>query len=80
MRALLVEDNPVLADGVGRSFAAAGLTLEHAGDLSDARAFLRDFDVDIVLLDLTLPETGAGEPTLRASFTARPFVGIGKRF
>ncbi|MGB1146383.1 MAG: response regulator [Alphaproteobacteria bacterium] len=56
MRALLVEDNPVLADGVGRSFAAAGLTLEHAGDLSDARAFLRDFDVDIVLLDLTLPD------------------------
>ena len=25
-------------------------------------------------------ETGAGAPALRASFTARPFVGIGKRF
>ena len=56
MRALLVEDNPVLADGVARSFSAAGLALEHAGNLSDARAFLADFDVDIVLLDLTLPD------------------------
>jgi DNA-binding response OmpR family regulator len=56
MRALLVEDNPVLADGVARSFTAAGLALEHAKCLSDARAFLADFDVDIVLLDLTLPD------------------------
>lgn len=51
-----MEDNPVLADGVARAFAKAGLTLEHASDLADARAFLRDFTVDIVLLDLTLPD------------------------
>jgi len=56
MRALLVEDNPVLADGVSRAFALAGLTLEHAEDLASARDFLRDFTVDIVLLDLTLPD------------------------
>ena len=56
MRALLVEDNPVLADGVSRAFALAGLTLEHAGDLAAAREFLRDFTVDIVLLDLSLPD------------------------
>ena len=56
MRALLVEDNPVLADGVSRAFALAGLTLDHASDLSSARAFLREFRVDIVLLDLTLPD------------------------
>lgn len=56
MRALLVEDNPVLAGGVARAFAKAGLALEHAGDLADARAFLRDFTVDIILLDLTLPD------------------------
>ena len=56
MRALLVEDNPVLADGVSRAFALAGLTLDHASDLSSARAFLREFTVDIVLLDLTLPD------------------------
>lgn len=53
---MLVEDNPVLADGVSRAFALAGLTLEHAGDLAAAREFLRDFTVDIVLLDLTLPD------------------------
>lgn len=56
MRALLVEDNPVLADGVSRAFALAGLTLDHASDLSSARLFLRDYTVDIVLLDLTLPD------------------------
>lgn len=52
----MVEDNPVLADGVSRAFALAGLTLDHASDLSSARLFLRDYAVDIVLLDLTLPD------------------------
>ena len=52
----MVEDNPVLADGVSRAFALAGLTLDHASDLSSARLFLRDYTVDIVLLDLTLPD------------------------
>ena len=56
MRALLVEDNPVLADGVALAFSKAGLNLEHAGTLEGARAFLSAFSVDIVLLDLTLPD------------------------
>lgn len=56
MRALLVEDNPVLADGVALAFSKAGLNLEHAGTLEGARAFLSTFSVDIVLLDLTLPD------------------------
>ena len=56
MRALLVEDNPVLADGVALAFSNAGLNLEHAGTLEGARAFLSAFSVDIVLLDLTLPD------------------------
>ena len=56
MRALLVEDNPVLADGVALAFSKAGLNLEHAGTLEGARAFLSSFSVDIVLLDLSLPD------------------------
>ena len=56
MRALLVEDNPVLADGVALAFSKAGLNLEHAWTLEGARAFLSAFSVDIVLLDLTLPD------------------------
>ncbi len=56
MRALLVEDNPILADGVALAFAKAGLSLEHTGTLEGARAFLSAFSVDIVLLDLTLPD------------------------
>ena len=56
MRALLVEDNPVLADGVALAFSKAGLNLENAGTLEGARAFLSAFSVDIVLLDLTLPD------------------------
>ena len=56
MRALLVEDNPVLADGVALAFSKAGLNLEHAGTLEGARAFLSAFSVDIVLLDLSLPD------------------------
>ena len=53
---MLVEDNPVLADGVALAFSKAGLNLEHAGTLEGARAFLSAFSVDIVLLDLTLPD------------------------
>ncbi|MBL6773007.1 MAG: response regulator transcription factor [Alphaproteobacteria bacterium] len=53
---MLVEDNPVLADGVALAFSKAGLNLEHAGTLEGARAFLSTFSVDIVLLDLTLPD------------------------
>ena len=73
MRALLVEDNPVLADGVALAFSKAGLNLEHAGTLEGARAFLSAFSVDIVLLDLTLPDgdglTWLGEMRARQDST-----------
>ena len=56
MRALLVEDNPVLADGVALAFSKAGLNLEHAGTLEGARAVRREFSVARVRPDLTLPD------------------------
>ncbi len=55
MRALLVEDDHRIAEGVSRALSAAGFVVEHADDGEDAwfRGDTEDFDV--VVLDLGLP-------------------------
>lgn len=56
MRALLVEDDPDIADDVARALADAGCVVERAGD-GEAAWFLGDTeDFAVVVLDLGLPK------------------------
>ena len=55
MRVLLVEDDPLLADGLMRSLKQADYTADWTADGEDAEAILRVHEFDLVILDLTLP-------------------------
>ena len=64
MRILLVEDDAVLGDIVQRSLSEAGHRVDHVGTLEAARYLWRIQPVDVVLLDLSLPD-GNGLQALR---------------
>jgi DNA-binding response OmpR family regulator len=55
MRMLIVEDDPLLADGLSRSLAALGFVVDLARDGSTADHLLVSQDYDLVILDLGLP-------------------------
>ena len=55
MRVLLIEDDAILADGLMRSLKQAEYAVDWSSDGGEARAILRTYDYDLVILDLTLP-------------------------
>jgi two-component system OmpR family response regulator len=55
MRVLLIEDDTILADGLMRALKQADYAVDWSSDGSEARAILRTYDFDLVILDLTLP-------------------------
>src|ERR1700674_5032743 len=55
MRILIVEDDPVLADGLARSLRQPGYAVDHAADGALADHMLINQDYDVVILDLGLP-------------------------
>ncbi len=55
MRILLIEDDDILADGLLRSLKQADYAVDWSSDGGEARAILRTYDYDLVILDLTLP-------------------------
>lgn len=55
MRVLLIEDDAILADGLMRSLKQADYAVDWSSDGGEARAILRTYDYDLVILDLTLP-------------------------
>jgi DNA-binding response OmpR family regulator len=55
MRVLLVEDDPVLADGISRILTGHDMAVDFAHSGTDADAILQQDDVDIVVLDIGLP-------------------------
>ncbi|WP_132029958.1 response regulator transcription factor [Aquabacter spiritensis] len=59
MRILLVEDDPVLADGVRAGLTLAGLTVDAVSTCADAQAALASATFDALVLDLMLPD-GSG--------------------
>src|SRR4051794_26508164 len=62
LRVLMVEDNLGDADLVREALGgAAGVKIEHAEDLAQARAQLSTAPVDVVLLDLSLPDAAGLE-------------------
>ncbi|MDQ0512998.1 DNA-binding response OmpR family regulator [Angulomicrobium amanitiforme] len=76
MRILLVEDDPVLADGVRAGLVLAGLTVDAVTTCADAHAALGICRFDAVVLDLMLPD-GSGLDVLarlRARQDATPVL------
>lgn len=55
MRVLIVEDDPLLGDGLARGLAASGFAVDWFQDGGQADAALATTDYDAVLLDLGLP-------------------------
>ncbi len=64
MRLLIVEDDPVLADGLGAGLRLAGATVDVLGSCADARAALEVAQFDAVVLDVMLPD-GSGLDLLK---------------
>lgn len=56
MRLLIVEDDPLIADGLLRAMRAAGHAVDHASDGVTADDALRQYPYDLVVLDLGLPK------------------------
>lgn len=76
MRILVIEDDPVLSDGLKVGLGLAGWTVDHVSRLDDARAAIAATSFDMVVLDLMLPD-GSGLDLLaemRARHDATPVL------
>ncbi|MBI1397772.1 MAG: response regulator [Betaproteobacteria bacterium] len=56
MRLLIVEDDPLIADGVIRAMRTAGHAVDHTTNGEAADQALRQYPYDLVVLDLGLPK------------------------
>lgn len=61
MRILIVEDDPLLADGLGRAFQQSGYLVETAMDGLQADRWLEAEEFDLTILDLGLPGLDGSE-------------------
>src|SRR5262249_22288585 len=59
MRILVVEDDPILLDGLRVGFSLAGMTVDTVTTCADACAALATSAFDAIVLDLMLPD-GSG--------------------
>ena len=64
-RILIVEDSPLVTDAFSVLFTEAGYDVAVAGTVADAIARAGDKPVDVMLLDLTLPD-GDGVEVMEA--------------
>ncbi len=64
MRILVVEDDPILADGLVVGLGLAGMTVDRVESCADAHAALATSAFDAMVLDLMLPD-GSGLDVLR---------------
>ncbi|MBN8441343.1 MAG: response regulator transcription factor [Thauera sp.] len=55
MRILLAEDDPVIADGIGRALRKGGYAVDHVADGAEADTALASQPYDLLILDLGLP-------------------------
>jgi two-component system, OmpR family, response regulator len=65
VRLLLVEDDPLLADGLARSLGQSGFVVDHAADGASADHMLLNQAYDLIILDLGLPGALDGMSVLR---------------
>lgn len=66
---LIVEDEAILARNLAKLFARHGWDVHHAGVIGEAKRILAETSVDVVLLDLRLPD-GSGLDLLDALLIA----------
>ncbi|MGB0967264.1 MAG: response regulator transcription factor [Halocynthiibacter sp.] len=81
MKFLLIEDNTELANAIVMRLQLDGHVIDHAGKISDARAFTHTSDYDLILLDVMLPD-GDGRGFLkwhRAGKTNTPVIVLTAR-
>lgn len=76
MRILLVEDDAMLGDALGRSLAQEGFTVDRVTTAEDAGLSLGTVDYTLILLDLGLPDKGGLEflAELRAAGNPVPVI------
>lgn len=76
MRILLAEDDPVIADGIGRALRKGGYAVDHVADGAEADAALVAQSYDLLILDLGLPRLPGIEvlKRLRARKSAVPVL------
>lgn len=55
MRILIVEDDPLLADGVAQLLRGAGYTADYVGSAEQAESALAAEKFDLLVLDIGLP-------------------------
>ena len=72
MRVLIVEDDPVLADGLTRYLQQTGYVTDLATDGTEADAVLANEDYDLVILDIGLPGMDGFEVLRRLRARDRP--------
>lgn len=70
-RIVVVEDEPLLAQLLGRILGGAGYAVTVAGTAADALTAIRTVDPDLIILDLVLPD-GRGEDVLAELMQFRP--------
>jgi two-component system OmpR family response regulator len=78
---LVVEDDAMLADAIGRNLVQHGWRVDEARDVAEARLALVDHGYRAVLLDLGLPQ-GSGFDVLRAmraAYDATPVIIVTAR-
>ena len=56
MRALLVEDDPTIAEFVARGLREAGFAVDHAADGEAGLTLAREQTYDVAIVDLMLPK------------------------
>ncbi|MSQ69434.1 MAG: response regulator transcription factor [Gammaproteobacteria bacterium] len=72
MKILLVDDHPLVLQGIAAALTARGHEMHTASDLAPAREALRAHpDIELLVLDLNLP-SGSGIELLRAMAGALP--------
>lgn len=76
MRILLAEDDPVIADGIGRALKRSGYAVDHVDNGIEADAALASQPYDLLILDLGMPRLGGIEvlKRLRARKSVLPVL------
>jgi DNA-binding NarL/FixJ family response regulator len=75
-KVLVVEDDVLLASLVKKSLIEAGFLVETAQETAKARKKVKDFDPDLVLLDLALGDGPSGVHLAHALHDTRPDIAV----